>query len=140
MPAKSSSQAPEPLDDILNDESQSQRNQDDILPHYSDNPSSTGSSTSRWCQQLLAPPGLPNVNIFAYLPANATLSSDHTTVTVRNEQLVTVSAALASFIVAQAALPPRPVLRIKCMVPGGATWAFKIDMMRYFVRKKDEQA
>lgn len=140
MPAKPSSQAPETLDEILRGDSQSQRNQDDILPHYSDNPSSNGSSTSRWNQQLLAPPGLPNVNILAYLPANAALSSDHMTVTVRDEQLVTASAALASFILAQAALPPRPILRIKCTISGEPRWALKIDMMRYFVRKKDEQA
>lgn len=68
------------------------------------------------------------------------LFSYHTTVTVSDEQLATVSAALPSFLMAQAALPPRPILHIRGIVLGATKLHPKINMMRYFVCKKDEQA
>lgn len=152
MPEKGSSQASEPMptpvqvekmgpsDDILSDDSKEQHHQDDTLPGYSENSRTTGSPTSIGIQQLLATPGLPNINFLAYLSSNATLSSDCTTVTVRDPRLVTVPAALASFIEAQAALPPRPVLHIVGSANGNTEFDLKIDMMRYFVRGRDEPA
>jgi hypothetical protein len=113
-------------------------NQDDTLPSYSE--CATGSPTSTWSQQLHTTPGLPNIDILAYLPSNATLSADHKTITVRDKQLVTVPAALTSFIMAQASLPPRPILHIKGSEFGYTRFDLKIDMMRYFVRNGNEPA
>jgi hypothetical protein len=153
MPKKLSFQASEPmltparrkeicaLNTILPHDSKRRRNRDDTLPDYSENSRATGPPTSTWSQQqLLATPGLSNVDVLAYLPSNATLSPDHTTVTVRDKQLVTVPAALASFIMAQASLPPRPILRIEGSEFGYTKFDLKIDMMRYFVRERNEPA
>lgn len=152
MPEKSPYKAPEPIptpvrmseidpsNDIILDDSKGQHNQDDTLPDYSEYLHVTGPSISTWDQQLLATPGLPNVNFLAYLPSKATLSSDHTTVTIRDKQLVTIPTALTTFILAQAALPPRPILHIKGLITGNAEFDLKIDMMRYFVRKGNESA
>jgi hypothetical protein len=128
------------LKTILPHDSKRRRNRDDTLPGYSENSRATGPPSSTWSQQLLATPGLPNVNVLAYLPSNATLSPDHTTVTVRDKRLVTVPAALASFIMAQASLPPRPILRIEGSEFGFTKFDLKIDMMRYFVRERNEPA
>ena len=141
MPTRTQMENTDQPNTIPSDASKSQHNQHDPLPSYSENSRTTSSPTSPWNQQLLlATPGLPNVNVLAYLPANASLSSDQTTVTVRDEELVTVPAALVSFIFAQAALPPRPIVRIRGSVCGNVAFDLKIDMMRYFVPKSDEPA
>ena len=129
-----------PTNDIFSDSPKGQNNQDGGLPGYSELLPANGPPTSTWSQHLLATPGLPNANILAYLPSNATLSSDETTVTIHDERLVTVPAALAAFIAAQAALPPRPILRIAGSEAGNTNFNLRIDMMRYFVRERDEQA
>lgn len=137
MVEKGTSSAPKPK--LTSYDTQGHHDQSETLPHYSGDLRATGSRTL--CSQpLFATPGLPNVNVLAYLPTNATLSSDHTTVTVPDKELVTVSTALVSFIRAQAALPPRPILRIRAMIFGNVEFDFKIDMMRYLVRKNDESA
>ena len=117
-----------------------QDNQDNALPGYSESLIAIDSPIPTQNQQLLTTPGLPNVNILAYLPPNATLSSDHTTITVRDHRLSQTPDALASFIMAQAALPPRPIVRVKGSVVGDTKFDLKIDMMRYLVRKGDEPA
>ena len=117
---------------VLLDDTRSRRTEDETLPEYSETPlaSGFGSPPLPWTPELVASPGLPNVNILAYLPSNASLSSDLTTVTVRDKELVTVPAALVSFLTVQAALPPRPILRIRGLIAGNIAFNLKIDMMR----------
>lgn len=55
---------------------------------------------------------------------------------MRDEQLVIVSAALAFLIMAQAALPPGPILHMRVTVTEITVFDLNIDMMRFFLRRR----
>jgi hypothetical protein len=87
-------------------------------------------------QRLAATPGLPTADILSYRPAEATLSSDESIVTIQDELLASNKDALAAFISAQAALPPRAQIRITGYQDGfsGPDFDIRINMMSYFLQ------
>jgi hypothetical protein len=120
-------------------------NEYDGLPGYSEVSTTSTINLSQavtWHKRLLNTPGLPPVDILQYLPGNATLSADKKTITVCDQNLCNDPAALAAFISVQAALPPRPQIRITGTTIGphvrGADFDIRIDMMRYFMRPRGQ--
>ncbi|KAL1960725.1 hypothetical protein VTO42DRAFT_6555 [Malbranchea cinnamomea] len=95
-------------------------------------------------QPLRSTPGLPPLNFTRYQIAEATLSKDKTTITVTQPDLSTNPVRLAKFITEQAALPPKPEIRImgiRDSVYGENKVDFdiRINMLRYILRPPSSQ-
>ncbi|KAL9623292.1 MAG: hypothetical protein Q9160_002399 [Pyrenula sp. 1 TL-2023] len=83
-------------------------------PPYSSEPTpSSPPATSTSHSVVESIPGYGNINFSNYIPENATLSDDHTTVTCYNPRLCSNPVALGKFLEEQAALPPKLLLHVR---------------------------
>lgn len=77
-------------------------------------------------------PGIPDVDFSAYRAASGELSKDQSTITVASPMLQNPN-TLAIFLRDQAALPPRPEIRIKGRNAHQVHFDIRINMMAYFL-------
>lgn len=81
---------------------------------------------------------MPEVDISQYLPPGAVTSKDGCTVTIQNTNLCSDPDALVRFINTQAALPPRPEIRItgthNSYGENKTDFDIRVNVMRYLVR------
>lgn len=99
------------------------------LPPYSTSevPSSSNAITARPTIQ-----GNPKLDFSAYRAASGELSKDQLTITVSSPMLQNAN-PLITFLKAQAALPPRPGIRIKGKHSSQTDFDLRINMMAYFL-------
>jgi len=121
---------------------------EDGLPGYSEMalPASTPTAPTApdiYRQIMTSTPGIPAVDISSYIPSvTATLSRDETTVTLQDLKLSTDPEALVQFVRAQAALPPRPTVRITGYNSDRGSdrrpdFDIRINLMHYLVRPRE---
>ncbi|KAH7413971.1 hypothetical protein DE146DRAFT_14042 [Phaeosphaeria sp. MPI-PUGE-AT-0046c] len=109
-----------------------------------DNDGPPGYSEASQAQPLPEPitAGVYDFDISQYLLPNSVTSKDGSTVTISNVNLCSDSTALVHFINAQAALPPRPEIRItgvhNSLGEMKTDFDVRVNLMRYLLRKPRE--
>ena len=111
----------------------------DGLPGYSEVLQQPRADSGAGNHPFAATPGMPEVDITQYLLPGAVASKDGSTITVNNGNLCSDPNALVHFVNTQAALPPRPEIRITGVHNSyGETktdFDIRVNVMRYLIRK-----
>lgn len=89
--------------------------------------------TTQPCQKPSRYPGLPALDFQLYSPPLFELSSDCTTLRSFAPYLSSTPAALVSFILAQATVPPKPQIHITGRRNGRPDFALKLNLMHILV-------
>ena len=79
----------------------------------------------------------PRINYGSYRPPSSSISSDQTKITTSHRPFCKSAATLTNFIRQQAALPPRPFIRIKGVENMATEFNLKIDLLPYLYRTQE---
>ncbi|CAF9910097.1 MAG: hypothetical protein GOMPHAMPRED_006953 [Gomphillus americanus] len=109
---------------------------EDLPPAYTTNGALQTADTSVSTLDIIKQ--FPRIDYSSYRPPSSSISSDHTKITTSHRPFCKSAATLTKFIQQQAALPPRPFIRIKGISESGNTeFNLKIDLLPYLYRTRE---